>query len=94
MPEKQETFTRTCCRCKCEYESTAQRSYVCPDCQMKNKRNLDRFRKNDYKRPRRIIPAQYSGLFARVREVDRYNAEHGTRLSYGKYELLKFFNKI
>ena len=97
MNEQKEVYTRTCCRCKCEYKSSAKKSYVCPDCKRERERATLKQRNENCKKPKVIAhyrPAADVGIFRFVRIVDRYNTEHGTSYSYGKFVQLVSNRKI
>ena len=97
MNEQNEGYVRTCCRCKCEFESMNKRAYICPYCKKENKRISMTQRNDNFKKPKVVAhyrPAADVGIIRMARIIDRYNAEHGTHYSYGKFVQLVEAKKI
>lgn len=71
------------CAC-CGEIFTTQARYVryCPECRELESIDGTKIRTNVNK-----------GLIADTRKVQKYNEEHGTSLSYGKYKLMLFLGK-
>ncbi len=69
------------CRCCGARLKNSDSDYCSEECQTNGMKLQARERKR-----RKVL--YDSDLFARVREVDRYNRLHNTRYSYGQYELL------
>ncbi len=78
-------------KCKCMYclsEFEAERKKnICPDC-----RNIGKDIAESKKTEKRKGSAN-DALVESVRIIDRYNAEHGTRYSYGNFPFKKLLKK-
>ena len=77
------------CKCMyCEAEFEAERkNNICPEC-----KNIGRYIAEAKKKEKRKGSAN-DALIESVRIIDRYNAEHGTRYSYGNFPFKKILKK-
>lgn len=73
---------KTCELCGKEFfATTPQAKYCSEECR--------RVRRNSW-RERKPKPPTRKSLDALLKEIDEYNATHGTHLTYGKYQAMKF----
>ena len=81
-------YERYCRECGTKFYTGGNRKILCDGCQkLKRKESIKR-NNEAVKKPKVVAhyrPAADVGLFKIVRIIDRYNAEHGTHHSYGKF---------
>ena len=91
MLRTKDLFENTCKDCGKVFRTDKERERLCPTCkkyrkseQVKRKNEESRSLKYKSKAENKYL-RETDALFAFVRRVDRYNAEHGTRYSYGQF---------
>ena len=81
------TIKKICIDCDNVFTALSNKALRCPDCKaMMQVQYQKNFRLREKRRCRSKNSATISDI---LRELDEYNATHGTSLSYGKYLLLK-----
>ena len=85
---KDNLILRTCTQCGKEYYTNSPRKRICKKCEKVNRAENIRKTNELYKvyTPRK--KAKFKSIYQVIRDVEKYNKEHGTNLSYGKYVLL------
>ena len=82
---------KNCVRCGGEFEAKGATALYCPECKVIIKKERDRansasYRKETIEETVPYIPKEGIEKIGRVVcSVERYNREHGTCLSYGRY---------
>lgn len=77
-----------CCVCGERFLAAGNRKVYCDQCRKNKKAEHLKHRNEGFKKPKVIAhyrPAADVGIIKMVRIIDRYNAEHGTHYSYGKF---------
>ena len=69
---KQKLFDLKCAECGKVFRSPNEEEKFCPDCKK-------------IKEKKKRKPKSDKSLWAVLRELEKYNKEHGTKLSYGEY---------
>ena len=83
--------TKTCELCGCRYRASHWNSKYCDGC----KRDARLQQNKESKRVKRIIQQQKQARKTQrnfdtlTKEIEAYNREHGTFLSYGQYVIIK-----
>lgn len=79
--------TKVCIVCGKEFISTNPKATMCSDeCREKRKNSLKASRKRPKKKKKTL-----DELLA---EIDEYNRTHGTHLTYGKYQNMKYIEEL
>lgn len=90
MLRTKDLFERTCKDCGKVFRTDKKNGQFCPSCKKKRRQKSQKEYRSGLKstkpKPERKYVRETDALFAFVRKVDRYNAEHGTRHSYGQFE--------
>ena len=73
---KQKLFDLKCAECHKVFRNPDENERLCPEC-----KNIKKSKKKAKQKANKTI-------FQITRELEKYNKEHGTRLSYGQYVLL------
>lgn len=91
--EKRKVYVKYCLQCG-EPIITAIRTTqdLCERCRKENSKMIRTALENKTKKKKHTAETQ--SVYDFVAEVDRYNKKHGTRLSYGQYELKRFLGQI
>ena len=77
---KQKLFDLKCAECYKVFRNPDENERLCPECK-KIKESKKQIKKN-------AIIKSNKNIWQITRELEQYNREHGTRLSYGKYVAL------
>ena len=92
MLRTKDLFERTCKDCGKVFRTDKKRGQFCPTCKKHRKAESSKKQNEECKsikpkpKPERGYVRETDALFAFIRKMDRYNAEHGTGLSYGQFE--------
>lgn len=71
---KQKLFDLQCAECRKVFRNPDEKERFCPECKkIKEKRKI------------KPIIREKKSLYQIAREIEQYNKEHKTRLSYGRY---------
>ncbi len=76
---------RICTQCGAEYYTNSPRKRLCQKCEKENRQRNIKNTNEQYKvyTPRK--KAKFKSIYQVIRDVEKYNKEHKTRLSYGQY---------
>lgn len=93
--EKRKVYLKYCLQCG-EPIVTAIRTTqdLCEHCRKENSKMIRTALEIKAKPKKKKRTAETQSVYDFVAEVDRYNKKHGTRLSYGQYELKRFLGQI
>lgn len=82
---KDNLILRTCTQCGKEYYTNSPKKRLCLKCERFNRAENVRKTNEQYKVyiPRK--KAKFKSIYQVIRDVEKYNKEHKTRLSYGQY---------
>ena len=92
MLKSKDLFENASKDCGKIFRTDKKRGQFCPTCKKIRKVESSKRQNEECKsvkpkpKPERGYLRETGALFAFVRKVDSYNAEHGTRLSYGQFE--------
>lgn len=78
------THYLTCLKCGCEFTHTNVNKKYCAECEPQVKRERNR---KFMAQKRAKSPLRHKTIAEVITELERYNKEHGTCLSYGQYVL-------
>lgn len=82
--QKQNYYLR-CFNCNREFTYTSDAKKYCPECDKEIKRERNR----NFMRKKRAKPSvEVKSIREILIEMENYNKEHGTHLSYGQYVLM------
>ena len=95
--KEQEPYIKYCLECGAPIVTAIRTTQeVCSDCRRKQSKllrsALEIGQKSKPKKKKHTAETQ--SVYDFVAEVERYNKKHGTRLSYGQYELKRFLGQI
>ena len=82
---KDNLILKICGQCGDEYYTNSPRKRICKKCEKVNRAENARKTNEQYKvyKPRK--KAKFKSIYQVIRDVEKYNKEHKTRLSYGQY---------
>ena len=94
---EEKTYTKVCTQCGCEFETVRKKVRVCEECRKFNsteycKRQNAQTKKPEVKKPK--AKPKGPSLIEYTAIVERYNREHGTKYTYGKFEELVNLGEI
>ena len=75
---KQKLFDLKCAECQKVFRNPNENERLCPECK----------KIKESKKKARQKAKSNKSIWQITRELEKYNKEHGTRLSYGQYVLL------
>ena len=86
MPKQRKLIKYICRDCGAEFEAVSNRAFRCEKCRKEVAKLTSRnwYRENKSRKIPRTMPPRKS-IRQVLRELERYNKEHGTFLSYGQY---------
>jgi hypothetical protein len=74
---KQPLFDLNCVECHKFFRNPNENERLCPDCK--------KAKDNKKKLKQEVKPKTSKNIYQTIREIEKYNKEHKTRLSYGQY---------
>ena len=74
---KQKLFDLKCAECGKIFRNPDENERFCPECK--------KIKENKKKQKPKVKTNKSKSIWQIVRELEKYNKEHGTWLSYGKY---------
>lgn len=85
---KDNLILRTCGQCGAEYYTNSPRKRLCQKCEKENRQRNIKNTNEQFKvyKPRKKPTGK--SIYQVIREIEKYNKEHKTMLSYGQYVAL------
>lgn len=93
---EEKTYTKVCIECGFEFETKSKRVKLCEDCRKQKSAEHSKEQTEQSKKPKAKTKNESKGipLIEYTAIVERYNKEHGTSYTYGKFEELVRTGKI
>lgn len=90
MLKSKDLFEKTCTKCGKVFKTDKAGAYVCPTCQKENKRQYEKSIRSEIrereKRIKKQVPTDLPvDVIKSAKVIEKYNREHGTNYSYGKF---------
>ncbi len=80
----------SCLICGERFYNFTYNSKYCPECHKKYDREIDNEKhKTAYAIKKNAPQSTTAAIMAEIREIEQYNKQHGTCLTYGQYQLMK-----
>ena len=76
-----------CIDCGCSFMAKSKAAKRCPECNLKHRKNQKQGYAENFKSTRKVKKKKQKpkSITQVLRELEAYNKEHGTRLTYGQY---------
>ena len=86
----------TCIDCGCSFMAGSKAAKRCPECNLKHRKNQKQGYAEDFKSTRKVRKKKQKpkSITQVLRELEVYNKEHKTHLSYGKFVELMAGGKL